>query len=200
LAKELLRLNNFNSLVAVVSGLSNFAVSRLTELRSVIKENSLVDLKKIQEITAFDGNFANLRAYIEKLSAPFIPYIGLVLKDITFAEEGNPTTFENGLINFEKMKTIHRIISKAVLDNQANAVITVHPNPKLIKDIVEMPIIDEDAMFELSTQIQSASQSMFHPDALPFFLRPLTLTRSGGEHQIAVELALDGQGQGAPHP
>lgn len=36
------------------------------------------------------------------MAPPLIPFIPLILKDLTFIHEGNKTYF-NGLVNFEKM-------------------------------------------------------------------------------------------------
>lgn len=41
--------------------------------------------------------------YLSKLSAPIIPFTPLLLKDMTFAHEGNLTFIGKGMINFEKM-------------------------------------------------------------------------------------------------
>uniref|UniRef100_A0A5F9CVI5 Ras-GEF domain-containing protein n=1 Tax=Oryctolagus cuniculus TaxID=9986 RepID=A0A5F9CVI5_RABIT len=50
----------------------------------------------------------NHRAYrvaLAKLSPPIIPFMPLLLKDMTFIHEGNRTLVEN-LINFEKMVSV----------------------------------------------------------------------------------------------
>ena len=40
---------------------------------------------------------------VSKMNGPLIPFMPLLLKDITFAHEGNKTYIEQGLVNFEKM-------------------------------------------------------------------------------------------------
>ena len=47
-------------------------------------------------------NHRSYRALVAKLTAPCIPFIPLLLKDLTFIHEGNKTNY-NGLVNFEKM-------------------------------------------------------------------------------------------------
>lgn len=42
------------------------------------------------------------RTYVGKLQPPIIPFMPLLLKDMTFAHEGNKTSVD-GLVNFEKM-------------------------------------------------------------------------------------------------
>lgn len=45
---------------------------------------------------------SNNRIYVGKLQPPVIPFMPLLLKDMTFAHEGNKTSVD-GLVNFEKM-------------------------------------------------------------------------------------------------
>lgn len=50
----------------------------------------------------------NHRAYrlaVAKLSPPYIPFMPLLLKDMTFIHEGNPN-YVDKLVNFEKMRMI----------------------------------------------------------------------------------------------
>uniref|UniRef100_A0A0R3RW33 Ras-GEF domain-containing protein n=1 Tax=Elaeophora elaphi TaxID=1147741 RepID=A0A0R3RW33_9BILA len=54
----------------------------------------------------------NHRAYrmlTANMSAPTVPFIPLLLKDLTFTHEGNKTYF-GGLINFEKMHMIANVL------------------------------------------------------------------------------------------
>lgn len=47
----------------------------------------------------------NHRAYrmlVRKMNTPIVPFVPLLLKDLTFTHEGNKTYF-GGLVNFEKM-------------------------------------------------------------------------------------------------
>uniref|UniRef100_A0A914RR01 Ras-GEF domain-containing protein n=1 Tax=Parascaris equorum TaxID=6256 RepID=A0A914RR01_PAREQ len=47
----------------------------------------------------------NHRAYrmlVAKMTSPTVPFVPLLLKDLTFTHEGNKTYFA-GLVNFEKM-------------------------------------------------------------------------------------------------
>ncbi|KAK6056475.1 hypothetical protein COOONC_06022 [Cooperia oncophora] len=43
------------------------------------------------------------------MSPPLIPFVPLLLKDLTFIHEGNKTYY-NGLVNFEKMHMIANIL------------------------------------------------------------------------------------------
>ncbi|KAM7380534.1 hypothetical protein PAMP_003823 [Pampus punctatissimus] len=96
---------NLNTFFAIVMGLSNPAVSRLSQTWE----------KLPSKFKKFYGEFENLmdpsrnhRAYrltVAKLEPPIIPFMPLLIKDMTFTHEGNKTVIDN-LINFEKMRMI----------------------------------------------------------------------------------------------
>ncbi|KAM4024859.1 rap guanine nucleotide exchange factor 4 isoform 4-T4 [Anomaloglossus baeobatrachus] len=96
---------NLNSFFAIVMGLSNVAVSRL----SLTWEKLPSKFKKIYaEFENLMDPSRNHRAYrltIAKLEPPIIPFTPLLIKDMTFTHEGNKT-FIDHLINFEKMRMI----------------------------------------------------------------------------------------------
>nr|XP_033802987.1 rap guanine nucleotide exchange factor 4 isoform X2 [Geotrypetes seraphini] len=96
---------NLNSFFAIVMGLSNVAVSRL----SLTWEKLPSKFKKIYaEFEGLMDPSRNHRAYrltVAKLDPPIIPFTPLLIKDMTFTHEGNKTFIDN-LVNFEKMRMI----------------------------------------------------------------------------------------------
>ncbi|XP_072253138.1 rap guanine nucleotide exchange factor 4 isoform X1 [Leuresthes tenuis] len=96
---------NLNAFFAIIMGLSNPAVSRLSQTWE----------KLPSKFKKFYGEFENLmdpsrnhRAYrltVAKLEPPIIPFMPLLIKDMTFTHEGNKTFIDN-LVNFEKMRMI----------------------------------------------------------------------------------------------
>uniref|UniRef100_A0A8D9DTX0 Rap guanine nucleotide exchange factor 4 n=2 Tax=Cacopsylla melanoneura TaxID=428564 RepID=A0A8D9DTX0_9HEMI len=93
---------NINALFAVLMGLSNVAISRLSLTWDKLPSKS----KKIYtELEALIDPSKNHRAYrqaVSKLQSPVIPFMPLLLKDMVFTHEGNKTVVD-GLVNFEKM-------------------------------------------------------------------------------------------------
>ncbi|TKS76666.1 Rap guanine nucleotide exchange factor 3 [Collichthys lucidus] len=83
---------NLNSFFAVMFGLSNSAVHRLYK--------------------TWEDPSRNHRAYrlaVAKLSPPYIPFMPLLLKDMTFINDGNPNYVEK-LVNFEKLRMIAKTV------------------------------------------------------------------------------------------
>ncbi|CAG09962.1 unnamed protein product, partial [Tetraodon nigroviridis] len=120
---------NLNGFFAVTMGLSNPAVGRLSltwevrpgaaaaaiVLRPRCNLRFLCPQKLPSKFRKFYREFENLmdpsrnhRAYrltAAKLDPPIIPFMPLLIKDMTFAHEGNKTFVDN-LVNFEKMRMI----------------------------------------------------------------------------------------------
>ncbi|XP_016300880.1 rap guanine nucleotide exchange factor 4 [Sinocyclocheilus anshuiensis] len=96
---------NLNSFFAIIMGLGNPAVCRLSHTWE----------KLPSKFKKFYGEFENLmdpsrnhRAYrltVAKLEPPIIPFMPLLIKDMTFTHEGNKT-FTDRLVNFEKVRMI----------------------------------------------------------------------------------------------
>lgn len=73
----------------------------------------------IQQLMDPSRNMSKYRQHLSQVSQdpPVIPIYPILLKDLTFAHDGNPT-FYGKLVNFEKLRFIARIIrSIAQLSN-----------------------------------------------------------------------------------
>ncbi|VDK85626.1 unnamed protein product [Onchocerca ochengi] len=90
------------SLFAIVLGLSNVAVSRITHLWDKLPSKMKQQYAEFEELLDPCRNHRAYRMLTASMSAPMVPFIPLLLKDLTFTHEGNKTYFA-GLINFEKM-------------------------------------------------------------------------------------------------
>lgn len=96
---------NLNSFFAVVMGLSNIAVSRLSQTWEKLPGKFKKMFADFETLMDPSRNHRVYRLSVAKLSAPIIPFMPLLMKDLTFTHEGNKTYFD-GLVNFEKMHMI----------------------------------------------------------------------------------------------
>ncbi|XP_075237776.1 exchange protein directly activated by cAMP [Lycorma delicatula] len=96
---------NLNAFFAIVMGLSNVAVSRLSLTWEKLPSKSRKLFTELEALIDPSKNHRAYRQYVSKLHSPIIPFMPLLLKDMTFTHEGNKTTTD-GLINFEKMHMI----------------------------------------------------------------------------------------------
>lgn len=83
--------------------LFRLTVSRLTQTWDKLSSKLKRLLSQFESLIDPSRNHRKYRMYLSKLSAPVIPFTPLLLKDMTFAHEGNLTFIGKGMINFEKM-------------------------------------------------------------------------------------------------
>ncbi|XP_068265888.1 rap guanine nucleotide exchange factor 3 isoform X3 [Nyctibius grandis] len=102
LAAHLKEQKNLNSFFAVMFGVSNTAVSRLAKTWERLPHKIRKLHAALERMLDPSWNHRVYRLAVAKLSPPIIPFVPLLLKDMTFIHEGNRTLAEN-LINFEKM-------------------------------------------------------------------------------------------------
>lgn len=93
---------NLNAFFAIVMALSNMAISRLSQTWEKIPSKLRKIYTDLEALIEPSRNHRAYRMFVGKLQPPVIPFMPLLLKDMTFAHEGNKTSLD-GLVNFEKM-------------------------------------------------------------------------------------------------
>jgi len=115
-------LNNFHLLTAVLSGLNNFAVTRLNWTLSRVPKQYLTIQKDLEDLLDMKSSYRNFRILLANAIPPCIPYIGLAMRDLTFIDEGQSdfTTSDDGekLINFSKRRQVFELLTNTVLKYQ----------------------------------------------------------------------------------
>lgn len=96
---------NLHSFFAIVMGLSNIAVSRLSQTWEKLPGKMKKLFEEFETIMDPSRNHRVYRLTVSKMMPPIIPFMPLLMKDMTFTHEGNKTYFES-LVNFEKMHMI----------------------------------------------------------------------------------------------
>ncbi|KAJ8932732.1 hypothetical protein NQ314_014428 [Rhamnusium bicolor] len=93
---------NLNAFCAIVMGLSNVAVSRLSMTWEKLPSKFRKLYTEFESLIDPSRNHRAYRVSVGKLQPPVVPFMPLLLKDMTFTHEGNKTCLD-GLVNFEKM-------------------------------------------------------------------------------------------------
>lgn len=91
IARELRKLNNYNSLGAVLAGISNTSVHRLQATKDLIPAATQKDFMKLEILMSSQKSHAAYRLAWENTSGERIPYIPLHKRDLVSAAEGNRT-------------------------------------------------------------------------------------------------------------
>eukprot|EP00301_Raphidiophrys_heterophryoidea_P022169 c6394_g1_i1.p1 GENE.c6394_g1_i1~~c6394_g1_i1.p1 ORF type:complete len:528 (-),score=114.25 c6394_g1_i1:209-1792(-) len=152
----LLDLSNFNTLMALMAGLSNAAIFRLKATRSELSRKTVASLSVIEPLMTTAHNYKLLRAELESRVPPKLPYLGMYLSDLTFIAQGVPDILKSGLINFEKSRQEHAVITN-ILKNQNfpfNLVIV----PRIQQIINDLPTYDTETTYRLSLKHEPRTQ------------------------------------------
>lgn len=100
---------NLNCFFAIIMGMSNPAVSRLSQTWEKLPTKFKKFYAEFESMMDPSRNHRSYRLTVTKLEPPIIPFMPLLLKDITFTHEGNRTYIDN-MVNFEKMRIIANTI------------------------------------------------------------------------------------------
>lgn len=153
LAQALRKLNNFNSLMSVMSSLQHSAITRLKATWKLITPKQLQIYEQLCDLASLPGNHAVYRAALQSSTLPVIPYQGLYLKDLTFIEE-KPTFLDSGHVNFSKLTLISKIVT-SVAQAQEVSYKDLHPDLEIQAFLEEINgVSDEAEIYRLSRTIE----------------------------------------------
>ncbi|XP_008293044.1 rap guanine nucleotide exchange factor 5b [Stegastes partitus] len=147
---------NLNCFFAIIMGLNAAAVSRLAQTWEKIPGKFKKLFSELETVTDPSLNHKAYRDSFKKMKAPKIPFLPLLLKDITFIHEGNKT-FHDNLVNFEKLHMIAemaRLIRQCQKDPMGNG-ITQKSSSEVRAYVDYLHIIDnQQTLFELSHRLE----------------------------------------------
>ncbi|XP_036394401.1 rap guanine nucleotide exchange factor 5-like isoform X1 [Megalops cyprinoides] len=147
---------NLNSFFAIIMGLNTAAVSRLNQTWEKVPGKFKKLFSELEMLTDPSLNHKAYRDAFKKMKPPKIPFMPLLLKDITFIHEGNKTFLDN-LVNFEKLHMIAdsvRLIRHCQTDHMGNEV-AQKDSPDVRTYVQYLHIIDnQQTLFELSHRLE----------------------------------------------
>ena len=100
---------DYNDLIAIFSAFNHYIITGLYLTLKEVKTKFNNILNKIRNFCAIEGNYKNIREDMNncyKKGELFIPYLGMLLRDLNFYEEKSKYINSNGKINFEKIEKI----------------------------------------------------------------------------------------------
>ncbi|CAJ1061697.1 rap guanine nucleotide exchange factor 5-like [Xyrichtys novacula] len=147
---------NINCFFAIIMGLNAAAVSRLSQTWEKIPGKFKKLFSELETMTDPSLNHKAYRDSFKKMKAPKIPFIPLLLKDITFIHEGNKT-FHDNLVNFGKLHMIAdtvRLIRQCQRDHMGNGI--MQKSSLDVRAYIDyLHIIDnQQTLFELSQRLE----------------------------------------------
>ncbi|KAI4541931.1 hypothetical protein MG293_009073 [Ovis ammon polii] len=207
-ARECFNIGNFNSLMAIISGMNMSPVSRLKKTWAKVKTAKFFILEHQMDPT---GNFCNYRTALRgaahrSLTAHssrekiVIPFFSLLIKDIYFLNEGCANRLPNGHVNFEKFLELAKQVGEFITWKQVEC--PFEQDLSITHYLHTAPIFSEDGLYLASYESESPENQTekerwkslripdpkFLPSATPLRVLSISYQRTAapagcGEHQ-----------------
>ena len=120
--KICLRMGSLNTVMALFSGMSMSAVSRLKATWTKISGNAMKSYRVVEELFSTEFNYRAYRKYEESAQPPFVPFIGMHLRDLVFQNDALPTFISAtsshvfAVENYENKRNTYHSTSPGALD------------------------------------------------------------------------------------
>ncbi|NWW37562.1 RGF1B protein, partial [Panurus biarmicus] len=152
-ARECFNIGNFNSLMAIISGMNMSPVSRLKKTWAKVKTAKFDILEHQMDPSS---NFYNYRTALRgatqrSLTAHsnrekiVIPFFSLLIKDIYFLNEGCANRLPNGHVNFEKFWELAKQVSEFMTWKQVEC--PFERDWKILQYLLSVPVFSDDALY-----------------------------------------------------
>ncbi|XP_032871064.1 LOW QUALITY PROTEIN: RAS guanyl-releasing protein 2-like [Amblyraja radiata] len=138
MAQRLLQLQNYNTLMAVIGGLSHSAILRLKETYHYISADVLKISDELTELVTTCSNYRNYRKRFAEGSGFKFPILGVHLKDLLAVHLALPDWVEEGQLNVVKMQQLYSIL------NELGQVQATPPPIEPNKDLVNLLTVSLD--------------------------------------------------------
>nr|XP_033794487.1 ras guanyl-releasing protein 3 isoform X2 [Geotrypetes seraphini] len=129
-AQKLLQLQNFNTLMAVVGGLSHSSISRLKETHFYLSAEVTKEWNEMTELVSSNGNYCSYRKAFADCDGFKIPILGVHLKDLIAVHVIFPDWIDETKVNIVKMQQLYITLNELV--SLQSAAHHLEPNMDLI--------------------------------------------------------------------
>ncbi|XP_026165461.1 ras guanyl-releasing protein 3 isoform X1 [Mastacembelus armatus] len=150
-AQKLLQLQNFNTLMAVVGGLSHSSISRLKETHSYLAPEVVKIWNEMTELVSSSNNYSCYRKAFSECQGFKIPILGVHLKDLIAVHVVFPDwVSDSNKVNLVKMNQLYMTFNELV--SLQSALAQVEPNMDLVY-LLTLSLdlyYTEDEIYELS--------------------------------------------------
>ncbi|XP_076144599.1 RAS guanyl-releasing protein 2-like [Alosa pseudoharengus] len=153
-AQKLLQLQNFNTLMAVVGGLSNSSISRLKDTQAHISNETNKIFNSLIELVSSCGNYSQYRRRFSDCSGFRFPILGVHLKDLIAVHVALPdwADREKTRVNLTKTQQLYSILQELAL------VQTTPPTMEANTDLLNLLTVSldqyhtEEEIYQMSLQ------------------------------------------------
>ncbi|KAF7238628.1 RAS guanyl-releasing protein 2 [Varanus komodoensis] len=160
-AQRLLHLQNFNTLMAVVGGLSHSSISRLKETHSFVSPETTKVWESLLELLSLAGNYSRYRRCFAECVGFKFPILGVHLKDLVAVHVALPDWLDRAhtCLNGNKMQQLFSILSDLAM------VQSIRPPFEANPDLLNLLMVSldqyqtEEEIYQLSLQREPRNKS-----------------------------------------
>ena len=146
---------DYNDCVAINSALNNYIITGLKKTNNELNKEKKDLLKQISRFCRYQGNYKKLREDMKSLGPTeyYIPYLGMILKDLAFYEENSKYLVNDVLINFEKLENVQMAVSEFF--NFKNTIDKENPSiPEELNFFEKLEDLKESDMEQLANNLE----------------------------------------------
>ncbi|XP_012318477.1 RAS guanyl-releasing protein 2 isoform X1 [Aotus nancymaae] len=160
-AEKLLQLQNFNTLMAVVGGLSHSSISRLKETHSHVSPETIKLWEGLTELVTATGNYGNYRRRLAACVGFRFPILGVHLKDLVALQLALPDWLDPARtrLNGAKMKQLFSILEELAMVTSLRPPVQANPDLLSLLTVSLDQYQTEDELYQLSLQREPRSKS-----------------------------------------
>ena len=105
---------DYNDVVAINSALNNYIITGLKKTMNEVSKEKKDLGKQISKLCRVQGNYKKMREDMKNLEYNdfYVPYLGMILKDLAFFEENSKYLVNDVLINMEKLEKVQIAVSE----------------------------------------------------------------------------------------
>ena len=105
---------DYNDVVAINSALNNYIITGLKKTMNEVSKEKKDLGKQISKLCRVQGNYKKMREDMKSLEYTdfYVPYLGMILKDLAFFEENSQYLVNDVLINMEKLEKVQIAVSE----------------------------------------------------------------------------------------
>ncbi|KAK0156482.1 Ras-GEF domain-containing family member 1B-A [Merluccius polli] len=152
-ARECFNIGNFNSLMAILSGMTMGSVSRLRKTWGKVRTTSFHILEHQMDPSS---NFSNYRTSLQgalhrsiTATGPrekiVIPFFSLLIKDLYFLNQSSPSRLANGHVNFTKLQELSRRLGEVMRWKEVESPFQM--DFRIQTFLLTTPVLNEDALY-----------------------------------------------------
>lgn len=167
ICSESLALNDFQSYCIIGAALESASIGKIKETWSMVLQSRSHNkaIARFKELFIESSNFKNLRTHLSKFEEddiPYIPYMGMYLKDIILTKE---TSTLSPIQKINKIETIHNTITKALHGQSAWTLYSesglIYSTDFITETLTNHRILDEEKRYAIADLVAKSESDFF---------------------------------------